>query len=42
LAVTLRGRNLTDELYAVGVGGGGLMWRLDDPRSAEVSVRYDF
>ncbi len=42
VSLTLRGRNLTDELYAVGSGGGGLMWRLDDPRSAEASLRYEF
>jgi iron complex outermembrane recepter protein len=42
VSFTLRGRNLTDELYAVGSGGGGLMWRLDDPRSVEAGLRYEF
>ena len=42
LAVTLRGRNLTDELYAQSAGGGGLMWRLAEPRTWELGLRYEF
>jgi len=39
---TIRGRNLTDELYAEWAAGGGLMQRLADPRSAEFTVKYAF
>lgn len=41
-SATLRGRNLTDEIYATGAGGGGLMWRLADPRSFELAMRFEF
>lgn len=40
--VTLQGRNLTDVQYAEWAAGGGLMVRLADPRSAELSVSYSF
>jgi iron complex outermembrane receptor protein len=42
LQTTLRGRNLTDESYAEWASGGGLMLRLADPRSAELSLAYSF
>ncbi len=42
VSVTLRGRNLTDRLYTEGAGSGGLMWRLADPRSVELGMRYQF
>lgn len=42
LSATVRGRNLTDELYARGSGAGGLMWRLAEARSVELGLRYDF
>lgn len=38
-ALTLRGRNLTDEFYAT---NGSTLLRLAEPRSAEVSVRHTF
>ena len=41
-SATMRGRNLTDETYAQSAGGGGLMWRLADPRSVELGLRYEF
>lgn len=41
-SMSLRGRNLTDETYAQSAGAGGLMWRLADPRSAEIGLRYEF
>lgn len=40
--VTLRGRNLSDEVYASWASTGGLTQRLADPRSAELSVHYSF
>lgn len=40
--VTLRGRNLTDEVYAPWASAGGLTQRLTDPRSVEFSVHYRF
>lgn len=38
-SVTLRGRNLLDETYEETATGSGLMQRLADPRSFEVSVK---
>ena len=37
--LTLRGRNLTDQLYAT---NGSSLQRLSEPRSAELSVRHAF
>ncbi len=42
VSVTLRGRNLTNRQYTEGAGSGGLMWRLADPRSVELGMRYQF
>ena len=40
LDVILRGRNLTDTDHVEGAGAGGLMWRLGEPRSVELSLHY--
>lgn len=40
--IVLRGRNLTDEEYAEWASGSGLMVKLADPRSAELSLTYSF
>ncbi len=40
LVGTLRGRNLTDELYTS--GSSALTPRLAEPRSAEISLKYTF
>lgn len=40
VVATLRGRNLTDELYTS--GSSALTPRLDDPRTTELSMRYSF
>ncbi len=40
--IVLRGRNLSDEQYAEWASGNGLMVRLADPRSAELSLNYSF
>jgi iron complex outermembrane receptor protein len=40
LVATLRGRNLTDELYTT--GSSALTPRLAEPRSAEISLKYSF
>jgi len=40
--VTLRGRNLTNATYQEWAAGSGLMQRIADPRSAELSVRHLF
>jgi iron complex outermembrane receptor protein len=42
LTTTLRGRNLTDELYADWASGGGLMQHLAEPRSVELNMKYAF
>lgn len=39
---TLRGRNLSDAAYQEWSASSGIMQRLADPRSAELSVRYNF
>lgn len=41
-SATLWGRNLTDEEYVEWASGGGLMQRLADPRSVELSLKYAF
>jgi iron complex outermembrane recepter protein len=40
VVATLRGRNLTDELYTS--GSSALAPRLEDPRSAELNLKYSF
>ena len=40
IVATLRGRNLTDEQYTS--GSSALMPRLAEPRSAELTLKYDF
>lgn len=40
IVATLRGRNLTDELYTS--GSSALAPRLAEPRSAEISLKYSF
>ncbi len=40
VVATLRGRNLTDELYTT--GASALTPRLAEPRSAEISLKYNF
>ncbi|MBW2941802.1 TonB-dependent receptor [Zhongshania aquimaris] len=40
--VTLRGRNISDEVYAPWASAGGLTQRFADPRSVELSVHYRF
>jgi iron complex outermembrane recepter protein len=40
--LTLRGRNLSDEVYAPWASAGGLTQRFADPRSVELSVHYRF
>lgn len=42
LNVTLRGRNLTNKLYAITPYNGGTQMYLSEPRSAEIAVRYQF
>lgn len=39
---TVQGRNLTDRQYAEWASGSGLMQRLADPRSVELSLRYRY
>lgn len=41
-SITLRGRNLTDERYAEWAASGGLVQRLADPRSFELSYKIGF
>lgn len=41
-STTLRGRNLTDEVYEESASGGGLMRRLAEPRSFELGMEYEF
>jgi iron complex outermembrane receptor protein len=40
VSITLRGRNLTDELYTT--GSSALTPRFEDPRTAELTVKYAF
>lgn len=40
VSITLRGRNLTDELYTT--GSSSLTPRLEDPRTAELTIKYAF
>lgn len=42
VSATLWGRNLTDAEYTEWASGGGLMQRIADPRSYEISLKYSF
>ncbi|MET0377442.1 MAG: TonB-dependent receptor, partial [Spongiibacteraceae bacterium] len=42
IGITLWGRNLTDEEYVEWASGSGLMQRIAEPRSYELTVKYAF
>jgi len=42
LLITLRGRNLTNRVYAEAASGSGLMQRLGEPRNGELALAYHF